>query len=55
MSVTIQIRVDSDDVDRMMNSVKKKFLEEHPEMEGLNLSRRFMFKKIVDHALGVEY
>lgn len=47
MKNPIGIKVDPEDVDKMMTSCVKLFLKAHPEMEGIHISRRFMFKKIV--------
>ena len=52
MANTVFIRVDDDDVEMMMSSCKELFLKEHPEFKGMVLSRRFMFKKVINQIIG---
>ena len=54
MGDTILLRVDKEDVNRMMTTGKELFLKEHPEMKGMVFTRRFMFKKIVNNVVGDE-
>jgi len=43
----ISIKIDPVDVNLMMNDCKDLFLEAHPEFEGVNITKKFMFKKLV--------
>jgi len=52
MTNTIGVRVDPHDVDLMMTVCKDLYIKAHPEMKGFILSRRFMFKKIVEQIIG---
>jgi len=45
----VNIRVEQEDVDMLMGRIKDNFIKENPEMEGMLISRRFMFKKIIQH------
>lgn len=44
---TVTIRADEEDRNSLMNECKQLFLEEHPEMEGYEITQRFMFKKVI--------
>jgi len=43
--------VDETDLKELDLACKNLYLKSHPEMRGLNLSRRFMFKKLVEFYL----
>ena len=43
------IKVDSVDERMMMNECRDIFIKFHPVFEGMHMSRRFMFKKVVQH------
>ena len=47
----VTMRIDNADLKRMRVECQKLFIEEHPEMEGYNLSDRFMFHRIVEYYL----
>jgi len=47
----VNIKVNKKDESRLMKECKDLYLEHHPEMADIKLSRRFMFKKIVDFYL----
>ena len=42
------IHVEIEDEQRLMNECKELFLEDNPTMKGLELSRKFLFKKVID-------
>lgn len=41
------IKVEKEDKKEMMHECVELFLEEHPEMRGMKISQKFMFKKLV--------
>ncbi len=43
-----QIRVDQQDVERMMGECKNMFLKSNPKFSGMNITQKFMFKKLVN-------
>jgi len=48
----VSMRIDEDDKDRLMNDCKELFLKNHPEMDGMNISQRFMLHKVIKFYLG---
>ncbi len=45
------IRVCEEDEESLMDNCVTLFLKSHPEMKGIYLSRKFMFKKVVEYYL----
>lgn len=49
MKNTILLRVDVEDVKKLMGAGIRLFLEAHPDMEAMHLTRRKMFHEAVKH------
>ena len=47
----ISIKVDVEDVDKMMNQCRDLYIKAHPDMADIFLSKRFMFKRLVEFYL----
>jgi len=47
----VTLRVEKEDYDILMDQCKRLFVKDHPEFEGMKLSQKFMFKKVIRHYL----
>jgi len=43
----VRIAVDKEDFDLFMNDCKEMFLRHNPEFDGMNITQRFLFKRMV--------
>lgn len=50
-SNTTSIKVDTADAKRLSSRFKDEYIELHPEFDGMILSRRVLFKKLLDYVL----
>jgi len=45
------IRVNEKDVSRLRNEVKQELIDEYPELDGINMTDSFLFKKLIEEYL----
>ena len=48
MKITL-IRVESEDLEKARDIGKQRLIDEHPELEGMKISDRYLFKRIVKY------
>jgi len=46
------IAVFPNDVEKLRQEVRHKIIRDHPDLEGINMTDAFLFKQVVEYALG---